>query len=85
MSLDQNIYSWFSYFVQLKKGVLSSLKIQGRPLVRRIKGAFMKRECNVSFPQETSPSFTEGGPFQRRLSETGPWSSPFVHIRDNFL
>ena len=33
----------------------------------------MKLDFKVAFPKEkNSPSFSKGGPFQRRLSETGP-------------
>ena len=54
--------------------VCSLLKIQGRPLVRRIKGSFVKLNFKVAFPKEKKPpSFTKGGPFQGRLRETGPW------------
>ena len=53
--------------------ICSLLKFQGRPLVRRIKGGFVK--LNLRSPSQrkkTIPSFTKGGPFQRRFRGSGP-------------
>ena len=41
----------------------------------------MKLEFKVAFPKEENcPSFSKGGPFQRRLSETGPSYWNLKHV-----
>ena len=53
--------------------ICSLLKFQGRPLVRGVKGGFVKLNLKVTFLKgKNLPSFTKGGPFQRRLHETCP-------------